>query len=302
MAGPLDTIETLLTLDAGGRGIARLVRLGEARAAAEGLFAGERCCLLTGFVAHPGQPAETDGPSGTVALGRALRQLGKAVHYLADPPVLPLLEACLEVVGEPATLVPLPGEPRASLREGRAALRALRPTHLVAVERPARAADGEYYNTRGLAVTAWNAPLDRLFLGARGFATVGIGDGGNEVGMGKVRRAVAHWFPHGATIASTVRTDHLVVAGTSNWGAWGLVAYLSRLAGRQLLPTPDEEARLLEAAVKAGGVDGITGEAAPTVDGLPLGLHQRVLDLLRELIGRELLRRGDGGRAGGWEG
>ena len=301
MAGPLDPFETLVALDAGGRGIARLVRPGEARRAAESLFRGRGCLLLTGFVARPGEAAETDGPSGTVALGRALRQLGKAVHYLADPPVLPLLEACGKALGEPLPLIPLPGEPAAALREARAALRSLRPTHLVAIERPGRAADGEYYNTRGLAVTAWNAPLDGLFLRRRGVVTVGVGDGGNEVGMGRVRRAVGRCLPQGATIASTVATDHLVVAGTSNWGAWALVAYLSLLAGRQLLPTPEEERRLIEAQVAAGGVDGITGQAAPTVDGLPLVLHQRLLDLLRELT-EYGLAQGDGRRATRWEG
>lgn len=294
MAGSLDPIETLLALDAGGRGIARLVRPGEARRAAESLFQGDGVLLLTGFVARPGESAETDGPSGTVALGRALRQLGKAVHYLADPPALPLLEACLKALGEPLALVPLPAEPAAAVREGRAALRSLRPTHLVAVERPGRAADGEYYNTRGLSVTAWNAPLDRLFIRRRGVVTVGVGDGGNEIGMGKVRRAVTRHLPHGARIASTVATDYLVVAGTSNWGAWGLVAYLSRLAGRLLLPTREEEQRLLQAQVEAGGVDGITGRAAPTVDGLPAALHQRFLDLLRELTAAELARGGEG--------
>ncbi|MBI2459974.1 MAG: DUF4392 domain-containing protein [Candidatus Rokubacteria bacterium] len=301
MAGSLDPIETLVALDAGGRGIARLVRPGEARRAAESLFGGAGCLLLTGFVVRPGEAAETDGPSGTVALGRALHRLGKAVHYLADLPVLPLLEASGKALGEPLPLIPLPGEPAAALREARTALRSLRPTHLVAIERPGRAADGEYYNTRGLSVTAWNAPLDRLFLRRRGLVTVGVGDGGNEVGMGRVRRAVGRCLPHGATIASTVATDHLVVAGTSNWGAWALVAYLSLLAGRQLLPTPEEERRLIEAQVEVGGVDGITGQAAPTVDGLPLALHQRLLGLLRELT-EYGLAQGDGRRATRWEG
>ena len=44
-----------------------------------------------------------------------------------------------------------------------------------------------------------------------------------------------------ARIASVVRVDHLVVAGTSNWGAYGIVAGLERLTGRLLLHTPDQE-------------------------------------------------------------
>ena len=42
-------------------------------------------------------------------------------------------------------------------------------------------------------------------------------------------------------IASVVKVHHLVVAGTSNWGAYGVVAELSVLAGRPLLHSADEE-------------------------------------------------------------
>jgi len=141
-------------------------------------------------------------------------------------------------------------------------------------------------------VAAVNAPLDALFRGRRnGLTTVGVGDGGNEVGMGRVRARVVRDIAHGATIASVVRTDHLIVAGTSNWGAWGLTAHLSLAAGRDLLHTPEEEARLTRAMVAAGGVDGLTGAARPTVDSLPLALHQSVLTTLRELTAHLMTRR-----------
>ena len=100
-------------------------------------------------------------------------------------------------------------------------MRAFDPTHLVAVERPGRALDGGYYNARARSVAALNAPLDALFLRRRsGTVTIGVGDGGNEIGMGRVRARVVRDVPNGAKIASVVRTDHLMVAGISNWGAW----------------------------------------------------------------------------------
>jgi hypothetical protein len=284
MASAPDPVEALCALDPAGRGIGRLVVPGAMAAAAASLAAARRVALVTGFVPRAGWAAETDGPSGTVVLGRALRRLGVDVRYLADPPVLPLLEACLKALDEPLDVMAVPAEPGAALAAARRAVRELRPTHLVSVERPGRAADGDYYNARGVSVASLNAPLDGLFLRReRGVVTIGVGDGGNEVGMGRVRARVARDVPGGATIGSVVRTDYLVVAGTSNWGAWGLAAHLELATGTPGLHTAEEEARLTHAMVAAGGVDGLTGAATPSVDSLPLALHQHVLNTLREL-------------------
>ena len=57
-------------------------------------------------------------------------------------------------------------------------------------------------------------------------ATIGIGDGGNEIGMGKVRQRVIDHIDHGPNIASSVATDHLITAGVSNWGGSALAAAL----------------------------------------------------------------------------
>jgi hypothetical protein len=284
MRPPLDAIEAVCALDAAGRGIARFVMPGALAAAARSLARAARVVLVTGFVPRPTWGPETDGPSGTVVLGRALRRLGAEVRYLADPPVLPLIEACLKALREPPDLIALPAAHDAAVVAARAAVAGFRPTHLVAIERPGRAGDGDYYNARGGSVAAENAPLDALFLRRpSGVATIGVGDGGNEIGMGRVRARVRHAVPFGERIASVVRTDHLVVAGTSNWGAWGLLARLELESGRDLLHDPADEARLTHAMVAAGGVDGLTGAASPSVDSLPLGLHQALLTTLREL-------------------
>jgi hypothetical protein len=290
MTLPHDPVESFCVLDAAGRGIARLLVPGDMAAAARG----RRVALVTGFVPQAEWAAETDGPSGTVVLGRALRQLGADVVYVADPPVLPLVEACLKALGEPPDLVAVPAEPVAAVAAARRALGDFGPTHLVAVERPGRAADGGYYNARGASVGGLNAPLDALFRGCRnGAVTVGVGDGGNEIGMGRVRARVVRDVPHGAKIGSVVRADHLIVAGTSNWGAWGVTVHLSLGAGRSLLHGAAEEARLTRAMVAAGGVDGLTGAALPTVDGLPLALHQAFLETLRELTAHLITRRAE---------
>ena len=255
-------------------------------AAARSLAQARRVVLVTGFVARPTWAAETDGPSGTVVLGRALRRLGARVAYLADPPVAPLLEACLRALGEPRELIAVPAEPAAALRWREARVRAFGPTHLVAIERPGRAVDGGYYNARGMSVATADAPLDALFLRRRsGLTTIGVGDGGNEIGMGRVRARVVRDIPNGEKIASVVRTDHLIVGGTSNWGAWGVVAHLALGHRPRGAPYPEGRGAADPRDGARGAVDGLTGVAQASVDNLPLGLHQALLETLRGLIG-----------------
>jgi hypothetical protein len=297
---PFDAIDHVLALDLGGRGIGAFFIPGAAEAAARALLGARRVLIVTGFCVPPGIP-ETDGPLGSAVLGRALRRLGARVRYVTDPSVEAPMAATLGALGEPADIE--------THVESRALLARERPTHLVAIERPGRARNGDYLSARGESIAAWNAPLDELFVpGARGGAaggrkaasgtrgrgvvTVGVGDGGNEIGMGNVRRRLAREGELMARIASTVTVDHLVVAGASNWGAYGIVAALSRLTGQPLLHSPGLERAMLEACVKAGAVDGITRKAEPTVDGLPAETHQAIVELLAHAVPELSARRG----------
>jgi len=279
-ATPPDPIDSLLALDLGGRGIGGFFQPGGALAAARALHGASRVLLVTGFAVGQHLP-ESDGPPGTAVLGRALRRLGADVRYVTDATTAPVLAAVLKVLDEPAEILPAPADDDSAA----ALLEAERPSHLVAVERPGRGASGDYLNARGASVAAWNRPLDGLFIAARRGrgarpVTVGVGDGGNEIGMGNVRARLARSGALLARIASVVRVDHLVVAGVSNWGAYGIVAQLGRLAGLDLLHAPAVERRLVEACAKSGAVDGITRRREATVDGLPLDAHAAMVRLL----------------------
>jgi hypothetical protein len=210
-----------------------------------------------------------------------MARLGAAVTYVTDPVTVPPLQSALKALGEPVEVItfhPLDD----AIGAARRILAEYEPGHLVSVERPGRTADGDYRSARGESVKAWNGPLDELFLQApRRAVTIGIGDGGNEIGMGNVRARIARGGSRPRAIASVVRVKHLVVAGTSNWGAYAVVAELSRLTARALLHSADEERAMVRACVEAGAVDGITRRHEVTVDGLPLEAHTGMLELLR---------------------
>jgi Domain of unknown function (DUF4392) len=294
--GP-DPIDQILALDPGRRDIAAFARAAGAAAAARALQHARRVLIVTGFTVEPHMP-ETDGPPGAAVLGRALRRLGARVGYVTDAANVPLVEAALKTLDEPSDVVPYPTAPDGARR----LLDAERPTHLVAIERPGRNRAGDYLNMRGVSVAAWNAPIDELFVVAgaerparaeggqrktragsdlRRPVTIGIGDGGNEIGMGVVRAKLARLDALRARIATVVSVDHLVVAGVSNWGGYGVVAALARLTGLDLLHTGEIERRLIAACVAAGACDGVTRRREPTVDSLNADIHAAVVDLLR---------------------
>ena len=280
-------VDQLLAFDPGGRGIARFFVRGGAARAARALRRAKRVLLTTGFSLGPGLP-ETDGPPGTASLGRALRALGAEVTYITDAASLPPLQAALSVLGEPTWILTFHAGGDAALT-ARRLLAEHAPTHLVAIERPGRTRGGDYRSMRGESVGGWNGPLDALFLEApRRVVTVGVGDGGNEIGMGKIPWSVIRRnIPNGGLVACRTPTDHLIVCGVSNWGAYGLAAGVRILKGASLdedLFDPEREKEILEVIVEKGPlVDGVSGLPTATVDGLPDDDYFRVMKLLRSI-------------------
>src|SRR5207244_3913008 len=162
-----------------------------------------RLLIVTGFTVRPEMP-ETDGPPGAAVLGRALRLLGARVRYVTDRVNAPIVGAALATLGEPPDVVVCPDGKDVA----RGVLDAERPTCLVAIERPGRNHAGDYLSRRGESVAAWNAPLDALFMVPSRATTIGIGDGGNEIGMGVVRARLRRLGPLATRIASVVAVDH----------------------------------------------------------------------------------------------
>src|SRR2546425_11222749 len=92
-------------------------------------------------------------------------------------------------------------------------LAAERPTCLVAIERPGRNHAGDYLSMRGESVAAWNPPLDALSMVPPRATTIGIGDGGNQIGRGVVLARLRRVGPPATRLPAVVAADHLLGAG-----------------------------------------------------------------------------------------
>jgi hypothetical protein len=279
--------------------------------------------VVTGFyIAHAEPPcAETDGPLGAVFLARALVPLGVRMMILTDRYCQDALRTGLELCGLPPSgdarqqlnafrewftrqqptpqvvpVFPLP-PPDQWPEEGPEVygrfVEAFGSTHLIALERagPSRL-DGRCYSMRGRDITQYTAPTHLFFeqtAGRPGLTSIGIGDGGNEIGMGKVAwEVIRRNIPNGQQIACRVATDHLIVAGVSNWGAYGLAAGVRLLRGAPHEPDlfdPQHEQKLLQWMVEQGPlVDGVSGRREAAVDGLPFDRYAQVLSEIGNIL------------------
>lgn len=272
-------LEELIATDVNGRGTEHLIVPGDLAAAGHSLIGARHVAIVTGFVILRAGAPETDGPPGALILARVLQRIGIEVTIMAERFALPVLQhAALTPWTEGLSVQATPAAAGELAQAG--------VTHLVAVECVGRAKDGHYYNAAGQLLDAYKPLADTLFLqaAAYGIETVCIGDGGNEIGMGKVYERVRVSVPLGERIGCIVPSDRLIVAGVSNWGAYGLAALLSFAAGLDLPHTAAEEAELVAALGSAGAVDGYSGEVAASVDGRPVSEHQRMVRRMNDLV------------------
>lgn len=299
----LDAIFAVIQVDVGNRGLARDPKdnlftacPGDFTAACRSIAHHPHAAinLTTGFFIPSGDPPafETDGPLGCAFLMRALAPLGIQVCTGSSTSCAGAIAKALNAVEVFNTGVidsnnQNPYSVRAYVQNspwpGRTG------THAVALELAGRASDGRCYSMRGRDVTA-NSIAFAVNTDANEIVTIGIGDGGNEIGMGKIpHEAIVKNIPNGDLIHCRAATDYLIVAGISNWGAYAIAAALYLLRNEAPPPElfdPDREREILDVMVREGPlVDGVTGQQTATVDGLtwddyikPMLEIQRILE------------------------
>ena len=223
----------------------------------------------TGFPV--GDTFETDGPVGAIALYDTLKALGADPWLACAPPLSNALAQDYQVLELRAV------DLAAAKVEAAENIETLKPAAIISIERPGLTGDGCYYNMRGENITARCGFFDP-YLQAASCPTIAIGDGGNEIGMGNIARAISELDIN----VSVTGCDELLVADVSNWGAYGLISFLGLWAGQDLLAALSPTA-ILDYLSEKGSVDGVTRENTTTEDGLPASEGYSVIEELQRL-------------------
>lgn len=243
--------------------------------------------ITTGFYILMSDAPETDGPPGAFAIGNAIRSMGHPVVHVTDVPMAGMMSSWLGKSANPSRVIDFPISVDAGSNDQTISdlVEEFQPSLVISIERCSPDAEGIYRNMRGRDISPQTARVDRLF--ARGLPSIGIGDGGNEIGMGNLADIVAgaDQLPDHPAV---VGCDHLVISSTSNWGGYGLVAALSLETGRNLLPDVDADAECIRFLVDAGAVSGVSGEHDYLVDEFTLDENAAVLTELHDLVNANL--------------
>lgn len=254
--------------------------------------------ILTGFYLPNARPptAETDGPLGAAMIGRAVELLGGTATVITDQPCWRVVQAAVAKAQLRGAVLVAPVNSSYGQWESEVIVSlAERPlTHIVSIERVGPNYAGRKLNMRGDDISAYTAPLESLLHSIDAFS-IGIGDGGNEIGMGAIdRHVIAGAVTRGDDVACSVPVNALIVAGTSNWGGYALVAALRTWGYKQLddILLPEWSHGVLNEIVRSGGADGVTLLQRATVDGLTPTHYFDVLDTMREIALDTSSRRG----------
>jgi hypothetical protein len=270
-----------------------------------------RVMFLTGAGLLPWLPqGETDGPLGAVCLARALSVgLGAKAIYVSEERHLPPINAAsvaagisvvdatdIQVRKRAAVAVPFPLGDKGAKRAAQQLLDDYQPTAVIAVEKLGPNEKGVLHSIAGVAVPPQSQAHTHYLIEEakqRGILTIGIGDGGNEIGFGLITEAVQEIQPYGrhcqcpcdSGVATVTSTDVLVCAAVSNWGAYGVAACMAFMLGDpNVLHDEHTEYRMLDAAVGAGALDGAYGVQSLLVDGIGWRAQQALITMLHSIV------------------
>ncbi len=229
--------------------------------------------ITTGF--YVAGYAETDGPIGTLAVAKALEGLGYHGIVITDK----YCEGFFELKNISVEYVAIDADQ--SVYEE--ILEKYRPVYMISIERCGHNLENEYANMRGDSITGQTACIDTLFelAAEKKIPTIGVGDGGNEIGMGNVRQVILEKLELNPCV---VTVDDLIIATTSNWGAYALAAYMAKLSGRPVFITYEEIEEYMAQIVALGCVDGVTKQKKMGTDGFSMEIEKEIITSLKEAI------------------
>jgi len=151
-------------------------------------------------------------------------------------------------------------------------------------------------NMRGESVAAYTAKLYHLFEYIHyknlSINTIGIGDGGNEIGMGSIPWNVIHQNiinGLGGKVACRIPTDFTIVSGVSNWAGYALIAAICCLLKKQFLflelfSEKSETEFLQHLTEQKLAIDGVLGYPNLSVDGIDWEVHLAILKFIKNIL------------------
>lgn len=258
--------------------------------------------FLPGFPTFGTYIAEQDGPVGASMLARVLAELFEArVVVLTDGRQVDMVKGTFmgagfsiadsldEVVHNHQALIE--GIKENTQVDASELLDKYRPAAVIAIERPSRNIEGKYMSMKGIDLSHKIARLDEIVIEAkrRGVVTIGVGDGGNELGCGLIREDVSKYHPNGKVIASNVSTDCLVFASISNLGSYGIAGAVAAISNDvYVLPSREVLLSTLIKAASCGLHNGPPLWLDPGTDGIPYDIELFVWEAIRRMIWEEL--------------
>ncbi len=258
---------------------------------------------VTGFNIPPDYRPETDGIIGAAVLARAFVSIGsnEVVIVLDDEKQRMIVKYLIRMLLKDSTAVEkITFLTRINneylFRESLIKEVSSKDIGLgIFIEKPSPNREGVIHNMRGIDVTKHH--LDpRILLDVfreMGVKTIGIGDGGNEVGLGIIEEDVRKYVPYGnmcmcpcrSGIASSTITDAVIVSTVSNWGAYALEALLLAINDKsEYIHSGKEEITLIEESIRRGAIDGVCGKGFIGVDGMSTQVHAKIVDTIREIV------------------
>jgi len=322
-----ESIDRLITVDVPARGVigklydsarkivGRPLTMNAAEKLLEKTGKNDVVYLLTGFQAPNWGITESDGPIGAIMLARAISIATDAIPVIITDDINLKLTiatsrtAGLNIIDKPK---PAPTErlPRSVVVHGIPINSNVQditsdmfdddsPSAVISIERPGWNEKELYHNSSGFDISHLNAHFDHFYQEAknRNVLTIGIGDGGNELGMGNIKETVKEIVPHGAKcqcpcgagIAASNKSDAIIATTVSNWGGYGIGASLAALTGNfEVLHDRDLEIRVSRKCADEGGLDGVVGYPMPGADGITETVTGGVVDLLASIVKRNL--------------
>jgi len=221
--------------------------------------------IITGFPVYSKNIGETDGPLGAMSIAYSLRALGKEIFIITDKYSFKMIESLKKLLEIDIKIY----DADLNRSEIKNIVSTGKISHLVAIERPGKSKDGNYYSMGGININNLVSDTDEIFKMAmeNGVITISIGDGGNELGFGNIREYVEDNVYKGDLIAANLKSDYILICGISNWGGYGIAKGIEIISGKKIIYDEKTEEVLLDDMVKNGGVDGCTGKNEASVDG-----------------------------------